>query len=123
MDELGVRVNGPDITVHPGEIAESLNAAGSGTGTESNEVFTFCSHFLNPVSFVRGGNGALDNAHIIRTRFHRASSFEKIRNIHGGSQIEQLVFQVQDGKLATIARRKFVNSHLRLQAGLWRKSH
>ena len=35
---FGVSVNGPDIIVHPGEIAQGLDAACRGTSTEGDEV-------------------------------------------------------------------------------------
>ena len=114
-----MRIDGLGIFVRVGKVAQGLDAAGGGAGAQGDQELALCAHFLDPFGFVRRGDRAFDDADVVRAGFDRAGGFEEVGDVHGGGQVEQFIFQVEQGKLAAVAGGELVDGHFRLGLVFW----
>ena len=108
----GVDIAGELVDVGP--VAQGLNSARGRTGANGDQVFAVPAHALDALLFVGRGDAPFDQADVVRRRQLAAAGFEKIGDLDGPHQVQQLVFQVEELQLAAVTTGELENRQFRL---------
>ena len=106
LDIVRPRIDGGDVVVDIGEIAQRLDAAGRGAGADGDQKFRLLAHFKDALRVVLRRDRAFDQGKIVRPLRDGARCFREIRDLDRAGDREQFILAIEQGKLASVAGRE-----------------
>ncbi len=100
---LGMGVDERPELRHVGEVAQRLDAAGGGAGSDRHEQAGLGPDPFDPVDVAGRGDGPLDQRDVVRPGDGRARRLREVRDVDLAGDRQQFVLAVQQGELATVA--------------------
>jgi acylphosphatase len=94
-----------------GAVAQRLDAAGGGAGAQRDELARAGPDIADALQVVSGGDRSFDERDVVVVEQLGRPGFEEHADVERGGEVEQFVFAVEHGQLATVARRELPDRH------------
>ena len=104
LDVLGVGVDRCPVRVVVGPVAQRLDAAVAGAGTDRHEQRRLAPQLLDLLRLVRGAHRALDQQDVVRAGRSERARLGELHDLEPVRERQQLVLEVEERELAAVTR-------------------